>query len=242
MQNHLLPRAWIRNNHRHSNYLGLHFFSFFSFHAEESSGKKWGEDTRKTREMVDERRMRETERSGWRRMARKKKTLGEGESKRVDREIGPLSAVSRVSVITVLVFSGVNSCIWPWHLPDPPPPCCFSTLLATALADDAIFQFGNNACQAASFCPRFFLFPLCAQPAVSQDKHVPDTMFGSVFRAWNLFERVIFTPFFFVEYLFLRTNKRSCWKIHVNPSGMFLPFQVLNVVEISEKSIRFRHW
>lgn len=180
--------------------------------------------------------------AGWRRMARKKKTLGEGESKRVDREIGPLSAVSRVSVITVLVFSGVNSCIWPWHLPDPPPPCCFSTLLATALADDAIFQFGNNACQAASFCPRFFLFPLCAQPAVSQDKHVPDTMFGSVFRAWNLFERVIFTPFFFVEYLFLRTNKRSCWKIHVNPSGMFLPFQVLNVVEISEKSIRFRHW
>lgn len=137
--------------------------------------------------------------AGWRRMARKKKTLGEGENKRVDREIGPLSAVSRVSVITVLVFSGVNSCIWPWHLPDPLPPCCFSTLLATALADDAIFQFGNNACQAASFCPRFFLFPLCAQPAVSQDKHVPDTMFGSVFRAWNLFERVIFTPFFLLN-------------------------------------------
>lgn len=48
VQNHLLPRAWIRNNHRHSNYLGLHFFSFFPSTQKKARGKN-GERTREKR-------------------------------------------------------------------------------------------------------------------------------------------------------------------------------------------------
>lgn len=209
MQNHLVPRAWIRSNH--SNYLGLHFFLsfffFFSSHVEEDSEKRRSE-------MVDERRMREArvkkggakEKDSWRGRVRGWRQRGR-------------STVSRVSVITVSVFSGVNSCIWPWHLPDPHYQGCFSTLLAAALAGDAIFQFGNNACQAASFCPRFFpLFPLCAQPAVSQDKYVPDTMFGSVKSFSTCYLHPFFLLFFFPSNIYSLAGVKEGVGKNVNPS------------------------
>lgn len=113
VQNHLVPRAWIRSNH--SNYLGLRFFYFFPPTQKKARGKKGG----RTREKRGKWSRYETcakSRRLWKRGMKKggpKEKDSWGEGKREDREIGPPSAVSRVSVITVSVFSGVNSCIWP---------------------------------------------------------------------------------------------------------------------------------
>lgn len=155
--------------------------------------------------MVDERRMREArvkkggakEKDSWRGRVRGWRQRGR-------------STVSRVSVITVSVFSGVNSCIWPWHLPDPPTTkAAFPPFLR--LPSQAT-QFSNSGITLARLPPFvlvFFPSSLCVHSPLFRRINTCQTR---CLGPWNLFQRVIFTFFFSVEYLFFRRSKRRCWK------------------------------